>query len=563
MTQFAFSTPANISDFPAGSAKDKILRQLWNWNLIGDTLTGIVGDPWNVVNDSNRYFYFNPVTTTVPSGAATVPINWVAFPNRVIWYFADGSDGGSPGNPFQLPLSAVLELADTGKIRGNPAFASGFPKAPTSACPEVDWKSPQSGWATFGPPGPRGWQDEYCEWSVTRDPASNKITSVMFTCENPDYWFTLWQVDPNTVLNIYQTLASPNVQLSDLYLKDPNGQPVINPLTGQPAYNPINKWNSGTVTAPGVSGGAIHLTSPPNTLGAEVYLAAAATLLRQVASYDPQSMICCSRYGRPFRNSDPHIGFNANQLAKQGFTLSLADPVGLYIQEPDWGSYTTPDAASASNFWTVVRGKGPGQILHAVFSVPASKRYTVSDIKIGGQPIAWAGQIAQTFQMQLSATGFSGTGLPPQKTLPCQGNAANPTPQPLALIDNGLLNAYNDLYTIDGQVTNSPVLPAPVLRQGQTAALALQCSDVAVNPTISFGDGIAVTVNSVGGPRVLRVAARVGASLATRIFQLTIRVAADAAPGQRSIAVTNPGQASTIPAPAFLTVVPSNWGAVA
>jgi hypothetical protein len=331
---------------------------------------------------------------------------------------------------------------------------------PTSACPGIDWSSSKSGWSTFGPPGPRGWQDEYCEWSVTRDPASNKVTSVMFTCENPDYWFTLWQVDPSEVLNLYQAVISPNVQLSDLYLKDGDGQPVINPLTGQPAYNPINKWNSGTVTTPGVSGGAIHLTSPPNTLGAEVYLAAAATLLRQVATYDPQTMICCSRYGRPFRNSDPHIGFNANQLAKQGFTLSLTDPVGLYMQEPDWGPYKTPDGASAATFWTVTRGKAPGQILHAVFSVPASRGYTVGDIKINGEPIAWAGQIAQTFQMQLSATGFPGTGLQPQKTLPCQANARNPTPQPVALIDNGLLNAYNDLYTIDGEVTNSPVLPA-------------------------------------------------------------------------------------------------------
>ena len=61
----------------------------------------------------------------------------------------------------------------------------------------------------------------------------------------------------------------------------------------------------------------MHLTSPPNTLGAEVYLAAAATLLRNVGSYDPQNMICCSKYGQPYRNSDPHIGFT-RQSARQG-----------------------------------------------------------------------------------------------------------------------------------------------------------------------------------------------------------------------------------------------------
>ncbi len=559
MPTFSFLPLANIADFPIGSVPYNCLVQLWNWNLIGDTLTAITGDPWNVLDDFNRYFYFNPVTTPIPSGATVVPIQWVAFPNRVLWYF---SQGGSPGNPFQLSAEAVLELGDTGKVAQNPVFATGFPPVPSTLkeiCPQIDWTSSQSSWQTFGPPGPRGWQDEYCEWSVTRDPVSNKITSVMFTCENPDYWFTLWQVDPKTVLSIYQQVVSPNVQLADLYLLNGGGKPVINPLTGLPAYNPLNKWNSGTVTTPGVSGGAMHLTSPPNTLGAEVYLAAAATLLRDVKSYDAQNMICCSKYGQPYRNSDPHIGFSANQLANAGLTISLTNPVGLYIQEPEWGVYQTPDGTPAQNFWTVTRGNGPSQILHAVFAVPAGKGYTVSDIKINGQLIQWAGQIAQTFQMQLSATGFPGASLPPQKTQTCQKPAPKPTPQAIILIDNGLLNAYNALYTIDGNVTNSPVLPAPVVQQGQTVDLALQCSDVAVDPVISFGDDISVTINSTGASNAAVAAVRSSSGLALRTFQLTIAIGASAAPGQRSLTVTNPGQTAVTAAPALLTVVPSGW----
>lgn len=560
MANFTFSPPANIADFPAGSALDQRLRTLWNWNLVGDTLGAITGDPWNVTNDSNRYFYFNPTTTVIPNDAQTVPIQWVAFPNRVLWYF---SAGGSPGNPFQLSASEILELADTGKIAANPDFANGFPAVPRSACPAIDWSSPKDKWRTFGPRGPRGWQDEYCEWSVTRDAATNKITSVMFTCENPDYWFTLWQVDPATVLKIYQQNISPNAQLSDLCLTDGNGNPVVNPLTGQPAYNPNNKWNAGPVTTPGVSGGAMHLTSPPNTLGAEIYLAAAATLLRNVANYDPQSLICCSSYGQPFRNSDPHIGFSANQVVKNlGLTISLTDPVGLYIQEPDWSTYNTPDGTAASEFWTVARGNGPNQILHAVFAVPSSKGYTVSDITISGQPIQWGGQIAQTFQIRLMATGFSGSALPPQQTLACQGGLDNPTPQAVILIPNNLLDAYNALFTIDGNITNSPVMPAPILKQGQTADLALQCSDVAVNPAISFGDGVAVTINSVNPPSNAAGGARADSPLDTRTFQLTIAVAADAAPGQRSVTVQNPGQTAVVPAPAVLTIVAADWSAV-
>lgn len=562
MTNFVFSLPANIADFPVGSPKYHKLLQLWNWNLIGDTLTAITGDPWNVLNDSNRYFYFNPITTAIPAAAKIVPIQWGAFPNRILWYF---SQGGSPGNPFQLSMQEVLELTDTGKIQANPKFANGFPPVPTglkAVCPQIDWNSDPSTWQTFGPAGPRGWQDEYCEWSVTRDPVTQKITSVMFTCENPDYWFTLWQVDPQQVLQIYQQTISPKVQLADLYLLDAQQKPVVNPLTGQPAYNPLNKWNSGPITTPDVSGGAMHLTSPPNTLGAEVYLAAAATLLRNVSTYNAQNMICCSKYGQPFRNSDPHIGFNANQLAKAGYTLSLTDPVGLYIQEPNWGVYATPDGTPAQNFWTVTRGNASGQILHAVFAVPAAKGYTVSDISINGQAITWAGQIAQTFQMQLSATGFIDSSLPPQQTQACQTASTQPTPQPIMLIDNALLDAYNALYTINGNVTNAPVMPAPVVEQGTTVQLALQCSDVAVNPVISFGDDITVTMHSNCSQNAALPTVRSASPLAERTFQLSIAVASNAAPGQRSVSVTNPGQTMTIAAPAFLTVVPAGWGGV-
>ena len=49
MATFTFSPPANIADLPVGSPQYNYLVQLWNWNLIGDTLTAITGDPWNVL----------------------------------------------------------------------------------------------------------------------------------------------------------------------------------------------------------------------------------------------------------------------------------------------------------------------------------------------------------------------------------------------------------------------------------------------------------------------------------------------------------------------------------
>lgn len=150
----------------------------------------------------------------------------------------------------------------------------------------------------YGPYGPRGWQDEYCEWSVTRN-AQGKIIRVDFVCENPEYWNSLWMIDPNRVLELYQsTLGKPQIRIEDLYLYDKDNKVVIDPSTGRPGYNPLNKWNSGTDSNDS-AGGAMHLTSTPNTLQTEIGLASAATLQRKIGNYDPNALICCAQYGQP------------------------------------------------------------------------------------------------------------------------------------------------------------------------------------------------------------------------------------------------------------------------
>jgi len=71
-------------------------------------------------------------------------------------------------------------------------------------------------------------------------------------------------------------------------------------------YNPTNPYNFRTDT-----GTIIHLIQPANTLGAEIDIAAQATVIRK----DPQGkiitssdqLIKCSKYGNPNRNSDPTV----------------------------------------------------------------------------------------------------------------------------------------------------------------------------------------------------------------------------------------------------------------
>ncbi len=60
-----------------------------------------------------------------------------------------------------------------------------------------------------------------------------------------------------------------------------------------------------------------------------------------------------------------------------------------------------PDGADAAQFWTIERGDAE-HTLRARFEVSATKRYVVGDIKIGGRPIQFGGQVAERVQVWIS-----------------------------------------------------------------------------------------------------------------------------------------------------------------
>ena len=266
----SFLTPGNVVDFPTDPARQAAMNQLWNDNVAGWLTAALTGDVWDLVNYGPRPAFYDPLTTGTPADAALAPIPWNAFPARISVMF--------PDQPTKWN-----EWADTGDL---PQITQNLCTGPIAATP-------------YTPTGPRGWQDEYCEWSVRRDPDTQEILSIMFTCENPEYWLTLWRVSPQAVLAVYRQLVNPAVTLDDLSLTDSQGF-VTDPANGnQRVYNPLNKWNRGTQTLP-TSGGAMHLTSSPNTLGAEYDLAAAATMPRVSGTGQPitssQPLICCAKY---------------------------------------------------------------------------------------------------------------------------------------------------------------------------------------------------------------------------------------------------------------------------
>jgi hypothetical protein len=256
LTHTPFSTPAFIQDLDGSSQIN--LNFLWNLNANAFTEQSITGDPWNQGNldNSGRFvpsppqsYYYNLATTTIPAGTQALPVTWGAFPHRLTYFL--GKNNPST-NPYNLEQQKLFELADTGYYTDSSGTKQSFPNIPVNLCPNPNWKGELH---EYGPYGPRGWQDEYSEWSVTRN-NEGKITRVDFVCENPEYWYTLWSIDPNSVAQKYEETLnfglpanSPNlvkVKVEDLYLNDPiSGKPVTDPFTKKPAYNPLNKWNSG------------------------------------------------------------------------------------------------------------------------------------------------------------------------------------------------------------------------------------------------------------------------------------------------------------------------------
>jgi len=620
-----FSTPARQNDFPNNPTLWQEMQALWNTYVTGFNEQAIVGDPWNQQFTSNVFWWYNPVTTNVPSGVGAKLIFWTAFPNRLITYFGDASTGTAYPNPNNFPITTLFEMADTGQLNGGP-----FPQIPTQRCSGPngvngpDWNSPKQ---AYGPFGPRGWMDEYCEFSVTRRSTDNKIVRIDYTCENPEYWYTLWRVDPATCAQVYEDTLNANltsgpgitVTVDDLTLFDPfTGEPVIDPSTGRPSYNPLNKWNSGSAASRvwagqgSDTGGAMHLTATPNTLQTEITtVGAGGTIQRLIGNGQPQPLVCCSQFGQNFRNSDPHIGQNINQIvgnASPNNVISLADPQGLYIQQPSADQFTTnfklpanvPPGSSAAECWQIIRGEetlideNTGEpysgnfILHVAFQIPESwlaggNDITVSDIQVlavDGKfyPINWASQVQAQFSIGLLgrafAPGFSGgtyygptsvTGATSPQ-LPCLTGATASVSQPLQLtyldIWNAVLNTNvpNPMGFTMNLAGNSLVIP-PIIQQGASGLFALGAMlgkpGATTLPEVFFGDGVEANVLGVTGA-TFTVPGNTYPSM-QQVLTIEVSVGATAPVGLQGVIIVQQGDAGTNPLfPAALNVVPND-----
>lgn len=267
-------------------------------------------------------------------------------------------------------------------------------------------------------------QDEYVEWHADHD-AHGRLTRLSFTAEPPEYWTFLAENEPDVVFELYKELVGPQVQRDDLFFpanfviygENKAGVGSWVKLFPKGRYNRFNKWNT--------TDGAVHLTHWANTLGAEINLAAFASLAwtsdaegpSPVFDDDPAlTRIACAAYGSINRSSDPSIGEQVGLQVMAGNRVSLTDPIGLYIGNLDLSTLEreTPNGRiplGAKDILHVLRGDEDAanpRKLHLKLEAPAGADWTLADCFLENRRLERGGQVARKITMALYADVANG-----------------------------------------------------------------------------------------------------------------------------------------------------------
>jgi hypothetical protein len=272
-------------------------------------------------------------------------------------------------------------------------------------------------------------QDEYLEWVTKLDP-DGIVREIWFTCEGPEYWKLIADNDRSLLVNLYAgVMGVPEAQIDPSVLYFQQNCTHNEPFSGGETlefrkgdYNPYNPYN---IEA------AAHLTQGANTLGAEIALAKNGSLIwGDPPKQANPDLICCAEYGEANRFSDPTIGKEVNDLARQRFYVTLRDPVGLYIDTLDGSDFTDDGGNPIANinpYFQRVRQSPDGQMtVRAIFKVPVGIKTNkgaqarVGDLQYLGKPITKGGQVANAITMHLFAQALPGA--PAQQSQPCMGH---------------------------------------------------------------------------------------------------------------------------------------------
>lgn len=344
----------------------------------------------DIANERDKLAYADPTQSSVPDDADTVPIQaWNGFPRavkrRAPWKEFPPIEGDTDGI-----YRAVEHLGDEDHRGGT----------------FVD----RNDRVLHLPVRDR--QDEYLEWVATRN-GEGKIVKLTFVAEGYDYFARLFEHDEERVLELYKKFTGVSSIKTDelrardgIYRRLKNGERLTVVEPG--GFNPRNRYN--------IQPGIVHLSHRANSLGAEVNLAGVSGIARKKATgavldgTNDEELLCCNQGGNPNRNSDPLISAQAYGQVLASKRYTLANPVGLYIAGVG-GGLLLPDNSTPvpADWWQVMRGEGWGSIatsrvLRLELQVPAKEKLTVSDLLIGGDPVRFAGQVAELLSVHLFVT---------------------------------------------------------------------------------------------------------------------------------------------------------------
>lgn len=257
--------------------------------------------------------------------------------------------------------------------------------------------APEERWAAADA---REEQVEYCEWHS--EVANGALMRVTFTTEVPEYFEALHRADPEEVLRLYREWVGEHVQPEDL-------------VDGAGDYDRDNPHRQ--------SGGAlIHLQGGFNTLDAALKLAAQAMIVRQDEQgqeiSDMAELVKCNGLGDPNRNSDPQIAATLNGVASGGARVSLADPIGPFMEKFRIEQMEIDDGSlDLADFWQPERKMGD-HVVRASFAAPDGVT-PLSSVRLEGEPIRFGSQLAQRVNVALIAL-VAPAGIDPVRG-PCEG----------------------------------------------------------------------------------------------------------------------------------------------
>jgi hypothetical protein len=132
-------------------------------------------------------------------------------------------------------------------------------------------------------------------------------------------------------------------------------------------------------------------------------------------------LMCCAGRGGINRSSDPLIMKGVFGLAREGFSVALVNPIGLYISPFTLAGLLDPhNKPIGEQALTLVRKSADGsRILRAEVNPPEGADYTLDQCSLDGNDLRFGSQIARNITMRLFGVAKKIPGRNPRAVKSC------------------------------------------------------------------------------------------------------------------------------------------------